>query len=75
MKSMRHTQNTQKHEAHFVFGVLETEDMDPSLKERERATTRLRQMKKALLTSMTCSWISLPMTFLETSNRLHSFII
>ena len=29
MKSMRHTQNTQKHEAHFVSEVLETEDMDP----------------------------------------------
>ena len=29
MKFMGHTQNTQKHEAHFVSQVLETENMDP----------------------------------------------
>ena len=66
------TLKSQKHTSFLKCWRLKL--WNPSLKERDQATPRLRQLTKALWTSTTCSWISPPMTSLETSNRLHTFI-
>jgi hypothetical protein len=76
MKSVGHTPETKKYEAHFSSQALEIKVMDPILMERKRATPRLHQVgRKTSWMSTRCSWNILPTTPMENSYRLYNFIL